>query len=197
MSAHINIAKMVETILLRRILVVIRLAHCVVVGPSYESLSPPTVMHTRCVSVLLGRIDTTIRPYVTLLPAGTHERWMKKMLFVSLMPFLTPCAILPISLDNAVVQVPLSGPCISCVYHFVFPVEGSSTLWKAMAPSPTVSTVRLDCARERRGYLWGGLHVGGSTLSGGTGGWPWWTEWRHCGRHHQKCLGVSVALHQG
>ena len=61
MSAHINIANLVETILLRRILVVIRLAHCVEVGTLYESLSPPTVMRTRCVSVLLGIIDLTIR----------------------------------------------------------------------------------------------------------------------------------------
>ena len=62
MSAHINISKMLETILLRRILVVIRLAHCVAVGPSYKSLSPPTVMHTWCVSALLVLIDTKIRP---------------------------------------------------------------------------------------------------------------------------------------
>ena len=33
-----------------------------------------------------------------------------------------------------------------------------------------VSTVWLDYARERRGYLWGGLRVGGSTLGGGSGG---------------------------
>ena len=39
-----------------------------------------------------------------------------------------------------------------------------------MAPSPTVSTVQLACARERRGYLWGGLCAGGSTLGIGTGG---------------------------
>ena len=62
MSAHINISKMVETTIMRRILVVIRLAHCVAVGPLYKSLSPPTVMRTQCVSVLLGLIDTTIHP---------------------------------------------------------------------------------------------------------------------------------------
>ena len=39
-----------------------------------------------------------------------------------------------------------------------------------MAHSLTVSTVWLTCARERRGYLWGGLCVGGSTLGIGTGG---------------------------
>ena len=39
-----NSARMVDTTLLRRILVVIRLAHCVAVGPSYEIFSPPTVM---------------------------------------------------------------------------------------------------------------------------------------------------------
>ena len=57
-----NIARMAETKLLMRILVVIRLAHCVAVGPSYESLSPPTVMRTRWVSALLVLMDTTIRP---------------------------------------------------------------------------------------------------------------------------------------
>ena len=62
MSAHINIAKMVETILLSWIFVVIRLVHFVEVGPSYEILSPLTEMCTRCVPVLLGLIDTTIHP---------------------------------------------------------------------------------------------------------------------------------------
>ena len=37
-----NIASMVETTLLRRILVVTRLAHFVVVGPLHDSLLPPT-----------------------------------------------------------------------------------------------------------------------------------------------------------
>ena len=68
------------------------------------------------------------------------------------------------------VQVSLLGPHISCVYPWVFPVAGSSTPWKATSPSPTVSTVWLACARERRGYLWGELRVEGSTLSGGYGG---------------------------
>ena len=47
---------------------------------------------------------------------------------------------------------------------------GSITPWKAMSPSPTVSTVWLACARGCRGYLWGGLRLGGSTLSVGDGG---------------------------
>ena len=53
---------MVDTTLPRRILVVIKLVHCVVVGPLYESLSSPTVMRTRCVSALLGLLETTICP---------------------------------------------------------------------------------------------------------------------------------------
>ena len=68
------------------------------------------------------------------------------------------------------VQVPFSVPRIRCVYPWVFPVAGSSTPWKAAALSPTVSTVWLACARERRLYLWGGLCAGGSTLGGGYGG---------------------------
>ena len=62
MSAHINISNMVETIMLRMILVVIRLENCALVGPSYDSLLPPKVMHTRWVSALLGLIDTKIHP---------------------------------------------------------------------------------------------------------------------------------------
>ena len=49
-------------------------------------------------------------------------------------------------------------------------MAGSSTPWGATEPSSTVSTVCLACARKRRGYLWGGLRAGGSTLGGGTGG---------------------------
>ena len=33
-----------------------------------------------------------------------------------------------------------------------------------------IYTVWLACAREHRGYLWGGLRVGVSTLGGGSGG---------------------------
>ena len=51
-----------------------------------------------------------------------------------------------------------------------FPVAGSSTPWKVTAPSPTVSTVWFARAHERRGYLWGGLRAGESTLGGGNGG---------------------------
>ena len=49
-------------------------------------------------------------------------------------------------------------------------MAGSITPWKATVPSPTVSNVWLDCARECRGYLWGGLGAGGSSLGGGAGG---------------------------
>ena len=46
MSAHHDFASMVESTLLSRTLFVIRLTHCVVVGPQYKRLSPPTVMRT-------------------------------------------------------------------------------------------------------------------------------------------------------
>ena len=95
---------------------------------------------------------------------------MKKMVFVPVTRFPTPCASLPISLDKFVVQVPLLVPQISCVYPYFLPVVGSSTPWKDTAPSRTVSTVWLACACERRGYLWGGLFAGGSTIGGGSGG---------------------------
>ena len=95
---------------------------------------------------------------------------MKKILFVPSTRLPIPYARLPMSSDKAIVQVPLSGPRISCVYPWVFPVAGSSILWKATAPSPTVYTVWLACAHERRGYLWGGLSAGGYTLGGESGG---------------------------
>ena len=95
---------------------------------------------------------------------------MKKMVFFPLTQFPTPCASLPRLLEEAVVQVSLLGPRISCVYPWVFPVAGSSTPWKATAPSSTVSTVWFTCAREHRWYLWGGLRAGGATLGGGSGG---------------------------
>ena len=95
---------------------------------------------------------------------------MKKTVFVPLTRFPTPCTSLTMSSEKAVVQVPLSGPHISCVYPWVCPVAGSITSRKATTPSPTVSTVWLACVHERRGYLWGGLRAGGSTLGGGFGG---------------------------
>ena len=73
-------------------------------------------------------------------------------------------------LDKVVVQVSSSGPHMSWVYPWVFTVVGSSTPWKATAPSPIVSTVCLACTRERRGYLWGGWCEGGSTIGGWSGG---------------------------
>ena len=151
MSVHMNIENMVETKLLRRILVVMRLAHYVAVGPLYDNLSLLTVMRTQWVLALLGLMDTKIRPYVTLLPDGTADLWMKKILFVPLMHFPTLCASIPMPFDNAVVQVPLLGTCISFVYPYVFPVAGSSTPWKATAPSPMASTVWLARVIELRG----------------------------------------------
>ena len=148
-----NRSRMVETTLLRRILVVIRRAHCVAVGPLYESFSPPLEMCTWCVSAFLGLIDTTICPYLTILPAGTPDWWINKVLFFPLMRFHTPSANLSISLENDVVQVPLSGMRISYMYPCVFPVARSIIPWKEMAPSPAVSTVCLACAHDRRGYL--------------------------------------------
>ena len=47
-----------------------RLAHCVEVGTLYDSLCLPKVIRNRWVSDFLGLMDTTIRPYATLLNAG-------------------------------------------------------------------------------------------------------------------------------
>ena len=91
------------------------------------------------------------------------------MVLVPLTRFPTPCASLTMSLEKAVVQVYLLGPRTIWVYPWVFPVAGSSTPWKATAFYLMVSTIWLSCVRERRGYLWGGSCVGGSTLGGGSG----------------------------
>ena len=64
------------------------------------------------------------------------------------------------------------------MYPYVFPVAGSSTPWKATAPSPTAPTAWLEHVRENRGYLWGGLVFGDSTLSGVSGSG---LGVRHCG----------------
>ena len=56
------------------------------------------------------------------------------------------------------------------------PVAGSSTHWKVIAPSPTVSTVWMARLSERRTYLLGGLRARGSNFGGGTRGIL-------CGRH--------------
>ena len=71
------------------------LARCVAVGPLYDSLFPPTVMQMKWVLSLLGLTNTTIRPYVNLLPAGTAGRRMKKIVFPPLMSLPTPCSSLP------------------------------------------------------------------------------------------------------
>ena len=49
-------------------------------------------------------------------------------------------------------------------------MDGSITPWKETVPSPMDSTILLARVRERRGCLWGGSIVGGSTLGGGAGG---------------------------
>ena len=74
MFTHMNIASMLDTTLLSRTLEVIRLAHCVVVGPSYDSLSSSMVMQTRWFLALLGLMYTKIRPYATMFSAGTADR---------------------------------------------------------------------------------------------------------------------------
>ena len=68
------------------------------------------------------------------------------------------------SLENDLVQVYFLGPSFRFLYSYIFPVAGSSTPWKAMVPSHMALTSRLACVRECRGYLWGGLFAGGSTL---------------------------------
>ena len=146
-----NKASTVDNAPFRRILVVMILAHCVAVGPLCESLALLTMMQTRWFLDFLGLMDTTIHSYLTLLPTWTSDRQMKKMVFVPLMQLPKTCDILPMLLVNAIVKVDLLGPSISCVYPCMFPVTGSSTPWKAMAPSPMASSVWLDRVHDLRG----------------------------------------------
>ena len=74
MSEHMNIAGMVETTLLRRILIMMRLTQFVSMDPLYNSVLPPTMMRTRWFLALLGLMDTTICPYITVFPSGTADR---------------------------------------------------------------------------------------------------------------------------
>ena len=69
-----NIAIMVDTTLLSRTFVLIRIKKCAAVVPSYNSLLPMTVMQMRRVLALLGLMDTTIYPYVNIFPSGTSVR---------------------------------------------------------------------------------------------------------------------------
>ena len=85
-------------------------------GLLYDILLPPIVMRTWWVSDLLGLMATTIHPDMTLLPAGTADLCMKKIVLVPLTRFPKTSASLPMLLENAVTHVPLPGPHMSYVY---------------------------------------------------------------------------------
>ena len=74
MLAHMNIMSNFDTTMLSRNFVVMRLAHFMAVGPSYDSLSLLMVMRMQRVLALFFLIETIIPPYVTLLPAGTSDQ---------------------------------------------------------------------------------------------------------------------------
>ena len=84
MSAVANRASGVEMALLRRYLVVVRLAVSVVVmsGHSSKLPPPPTVTRIQCVSVLLGRSKTTSQQYDTVWLFGTASCLTKNIVFV-------------------------------------------------------------------------------------------------------------------
>ena len=73
MYTHMKITSTVDIKVLRRILVVMILAHCMIVYPYYDSVLLPMVIRNRWVLPLLGLMDTTICPYITLLPAWTSD----------------------------------------------------------------------------------------------------------------------------
>ena len=60
----INLPPDVDSTLLRRILVVVKLVHHVVVSPTYSSWSPPMVSCTLLISVFVGHMVATSFQYV-------------------------------------------------------------------------------------------------------------------------------------
>ena len=69
-------------VLLIRNFVVVRLAQWVVATPGKLRRSPPTVTQTQFNSALVGRMEATIRAYVTFRPWGIADFATKKTVLV-------------------------------------------------------------------------------------------------------------------
>ena len=63
-------------------------------------MSPPTVTRVQKISSLWGRIVETKLPYVTVLPDGTLDSEMKKMVLVPSISVPTPFVRHPRSLER-------------------------------------------------------------------------------------------------
>ena len=117
-----------DTVLLNIILVVTSTTNCVDVTPSNYSMSPPTVIRTRCVSALCGLIYTKMRPYVNVFSLGPVPLVMKKIVLLPFgMRLPTPWATMSRSLTNTMTHVFDSVPLRNCLYYCDIPVTGSIT----------------------------------------------------------------------
>ena len=132
-------------------LYVVKSAVVVDTGPSYESLSPPTMSRTLWISVFWGLMSYTMRLYVTLLTLGNSFLWIKNHVLVPSMSCI-PWKRRPISFPNALVHFGLSGPFIRCLYYWGFPISGNITAFIRHGCIVTSPVVLLVCAQYSPGF---------------------------------------------
>ena len=127
MSIVMNLALLVEMVLLSNSFNVVKSAVGVQMLPSYSNLYPPTHSRTLSGSDFVDLWVHRIVMYVTFLPAGTLERGMKNIVFVPIvLPY--PCNNLPSYLHIPASHLSLySSLCIRCLYSSIASVVSSIT----------------------------------------------------------------------
>ena len=117
-----------DKVLFIRHFVVLILAVCVDVIPSYSNVSPPTVTLTLCISFLCRPMLSTSLVPVTLRPYGIAWYLMNLIVFIpDFMRIPTPCTIIPMSLARARDHNTFAGVHMRCLYLCMFPVSGLIT----------------------------------------------------------------------
>ena len=120
----------------------------VVSVPFYFSKFPPTVIHVRRVSALLGWMLYTIFGYVTFFVANeTSYFGIKYIVLVPYILFLTPWAKCPNLLATDFVQISLSSPLIMWKNSWSTPVSGLRT---ALASKLYRCSLESGRSEERR-----------------------------------------------
>ena len=135
-------------------------------GPSYESLSPPTVSCTLWVLVFWGLMSHTMRLYVDFMSWFTSCLIIKKHVSVPSI-YNIPWKRRPISFVNSLVHFVLSVPLIRCLYSWGFPVYGLITAFIWLGWIVTSPVVFLVCAHYSP-ILWT-EHTGTVMLGGFSG----------------------------
>jgi len=119
---------------------VVRLAHHVIVSPTYSSRSPPTVSHNWLISVFVVRMVATSLPYVTFLFLGILSRDVKNNVFVYAgICVPAPWSSLPKSSAKLLTHTSLSVPRERARYSIKIPVS----LWTTEFMRRSVSCVAL------------------------------------------------------